>query len=41
MRFLAEEMRDLGYQTHAVVANAALAREFYFDRLDSYIETGR
>jgi len=40
MRFLAEEMRDLGYQTHAVVANAALAREFYFDQgFDSYIET--
>jgi arylsulfatase A-like enzyme len=40
MRFLAEEMRELGYQTHAVVANAALAREFYFDQgFDTYIET--
>jgi len=40
MRFLAEELRDLGYQTHAVVANAALARDFYFDQgFDTYIET--
>ena len=40
MRFLAEELRDLGYQTHAVVANAALAREFDFDQgFDTYIET--
>ncbi|HSM13984.1 MAG TPA: sulfatase [Thermoanaerobaculia bacterium] len=40
MRFLAEELRELGYQTHAVVANAALAREFYFDQgFDTYIET--
>ncbi|MBP1641364.1 MAG: Arylsulfatase [Acidobacteria bacterium] len=40
MRFLAEEMKELGYQTHAVVANAALAREFYFDQgFDTYIET--
>jgi arylsulfatase A-like enzyme len=40
MRFLAEEMHDLGYQTLAVVSNAALAREFYFDQgFDSYIET--
>lgn len=40
MRFLAEEMRDLGYRTQAVVANAALAREFYFDQgFDTYIET--
>jgi arylsulfatase A-like enzyme len=40
MRFLAEEMRALGYQTHAVVANAALAREFDFDQgFDTYIET--
>ena len=40
MRFLAEELRELGYRTHAVVANAALAREFYFDQgFDTYIET--
>jgi arylsulfatase A-like enzyme len=40
MRFLAEEMKELGYQTHAVVANAALAREFFFDQgFDTYIET--
>ncbi|KAB2958319.1 MAG: sulfatase [Thermoanaerobaculia bacterium] len=40
MRFLAEEMKQLGYQTHAVVANAALARDFYFDQgFDTYIET--
>lgn len=40
MRFLAEEMKELGYQTHAVVANAALARDFYFDQgFDTYIET--
>ncbi len=40
MRFLAEELKELGYQTHAVVANAALAREFYFDQgFDTYIET--
>jgi arylsulfatase A-like enzyme len=40
MRFLAEEMKELGYQTHAVVANAALAREFYFDQgFDTYLET--
>lgn len=38
--FLAEELRELGYQTHAVVANAALAREFRFDQgFDTYIET--
>lgn len=38
--FLAEELRKLGYQTHAVVANAALAREFRFDQgFDTYIET--
>ena len=40
MRFVAEELRELGYQTHAVVANAALAREFYFDQgFETYIET--
>ncbi|GMU65728.1 MAG: hypothetical protein AMXMBFR36_20020 [Acidobacteriota bacterium] len=38
--FLAEELRALGYQTHAVVANAALAREFRFDQgFETYIET--
>lgn len=38
--FLAEELRALGYQTHAIVANAALAREFRYDQgFDTYIET--
>lgn len=40
MRFLAEELRELGYRTHAVVANAALARDFYFDQgFETYVET--
>ena len=39
LRLLAEEMRDLGYQTHAVVANGALGKEFFFDQgFDSYEE---
>jgi arylsulfatase A-like enzyme len=39
LRLLAEEMRELGYQTHAVVANGALAKEFFFDQgFDSYEE---
>ncbi|MEM9293393.1 MAG: sulfatase [Acidobacteriota bacterium] len=37
---LAEHLRDLGYGTHAVVANGALATDFYFDQgFDTYIET--
>ena len=39
-RMLAEALKDAGYQTHAVVANAALSHEFYFDQgFDSYVET--
>jgi len=37
---LAEELRRQGYSTHAVVANGALASDFYFDQgFDTYIET--
>ncbi|MEM7481021.1 MAG: sulfatase [Acidobacteriota bacterium] len=37
---LAETLQRAGYQTHAVVANAALASDFYFDQgFDTYIET--
>jgi len=40
LRLLAEELHDLGYQTHAVVANGALGREYYFDQgFDTYIES--
>jgi arylsulfatase A-like enzyme len=39
-RMLAEELRERGYSTHAVVANGALAREFLFDQgFDTFIET--
>ena len=39
-RMLAEALKAAGYQTHAVVANAALSHEFYFDQgFDSYVET--
>lgn len=39
-RMLAEELAALGYGTHAVVANGALGREFYFDQgFDTYMET--
>ena len=39
LRVLAEEMKALGYQTHAVVANGALAREYFFDQgFDTYVE---
>lgn len=39
LRVLAEEMKALGYQTHAVVANGALAREYFFDQgFDTYHE---
>ncbi|HEX2254079.1 MAG TPA: sulfatase [Thermoanaerobaculia bacterium] len=38
-RMLAEELRDAGYQTHAVVANGAVSADFYFDQgFDSYVE---
>lgn len=38
-RMLAEELRDAGYQTHAVIANGALASDFYFDQgFDTYLE---
>ncbi len=38
-RMLAEELRDAGYQTHAVIANAALASDFYFDQgFDSFLQ---
>jgi len=38
-RMLAEELSDAGYQTHAVVANAAVSHDFYFDQgFDNYIE---
>ncbi|MGH7856459.1 MAG: sulfatase family protein, partial [Candidatus Binatia bacterium] len=40
LRLLAEELRALGYQTAAVVANGAVGREFYFDQgFDQYVET--
>ncbi|HSM13983.1 MAG TPA: sulfatase [Thermoanaerobaculia bacterium] len=39
LRLLAEELQALGYQTHAVVANGALGREYFFDQgFDSYLE---
>lgn len=39
-RMLAEELADAGYQTHAVVANAAVASDFYFDQgFDNYLES--
>lgn len=39
-RTLAESLKDLGYATHAVVANGALAREFGFDQgFDTYVES--
>ncbi len=39
LRMLAEELKRLGYQTHAVVGNGAVGREFYFDQgFDSYEE---
>jgi len=38
-RMLAEELRDLGYQTSAVVANGAVGREFHFDQgFGDYVE---
>jgi arylsulfatase A-like enzyme len=38
-RMLAEELAAAGYQTHAVVANAAVASDFYFDQgFDTYLE---
>jgi arylsulfatase A-like enzyme len=38
-RMLAEELEAAGYQTHAVVANAAVASDFYFDQgFDTYLE---
>ena len=39
-RMLAEELRDMGYSTHAVVANGAAGSDFNFDQgFDTYIET--
>lgn len=39
-RMLAEELKAQGYATHAVVANGAVGREFYFDQgFDTYVET--
>jgi arylsulfatase A-like enzyme len=39
-RMLAEELHDLGYATHAVVANGALASDFNFHQgFDTFIET--
>ena len=39
-KMLAEAMRDLGYATHAVVANGAVASDFNFHQgFDTYIET--
>ena len=39
MRLLAEELRDLGYQTHAVVSNGALASELRYNQgFDTYDE---
>ncbi len=38
-RMLAEALKEAGFQTHAVVANAAVSHEFYFDQgFDSYVE---
>ncbi|HEX6203181.1 MAG TPA: sulfatase [Thermoanaerobaculia bacterium] len=38
-RMLAEELQAAGYQTHAVIANAAVASDFYFDQgFDTYVE---
>lgn len=38
-RMLAEELRELGYQTRAVVANGAVGREFFFDQgFEEYVE---
>ncbi len=38
-RTLAEELKRLGYQTHAVVSNGALGREFFYDQgFDDYGE---
>jgi arylsulfatase A-like enzyme len=37
---LAEALKRSGYSTHAVVANGAVGREFYFDQgFDSFLET--
>jgi arylsulfatase A-like enzyme len=39
LRTLAEELRGLGYQTAAVVANGAIGSEFYFDQgFQTYVE---
>ncbi len=39
-RMLAEELRERGYSTHAVVANGAVASDFNFDQgFDTFIET--
>ncbi len=39
-RMLAEVLQRQGYATHAVVANGALASEFFFDQgFDTYLET--
>ncbi len=39
-RMLAEELRGLGYTTHAVVANGAVASDFHFDQgFDTYVES--
>lgn len=39
-RLLAEELRDRGYSTHAVVSNGALAEEFHFDQgFDTYVQS--
>lgn len=39
-RMLAEELWELGYATHAVVANGAVGRDFNFDQgFDSYAES--
>ena len=38
-RMLAEELAAAGYATHAVVANAAVSSDFYFDQgFDTYLE---
>ena len=39
-RMLAEELQAQGYQTRAVVANGAVAKDFHFDQgFDTFIET--
>jgi arylsulfatase A-like enzyme len=41
-RMLAEELKAAGYSTHAVVANGAVSKDFFFDQgFDTYVESWR